>query len=141
MARRGKKNVDDVLIMALACGATWEAAAQQAGVSKQTVYRRMKEPAFLQRLREHRGDMLKSSSGALAAAVTEAIGTLLSLQPATIPPAVRCTAARAILELSLRMHEAVDLETRIAALEKLSVQRPEPSGNGQWPEIAYKGRK
>ena len=34
MPQRGRRNADSVLIMALACGATNEAAAQKAGVSR-----------------------------------------------------------------------------------------------------------
>jgi len=41
MPQRGRKNADQLLLMALACGATVEAAARSAGISQATVYRRL----------------------------------------------------------------------------------------------------
>jgi hypothetical protein len=40
------------------------------------------------------------------------------LQKDSVPPAVRLGAARAVLELGIKIRELVDLETRIAALEQ-----------------------
>ena len=45
MSRRGRKNADDAVLLALACGATVAQAAHRAGVSERTVYRRLKDPA------------------------------------------------------------------------------------------------
>ncbi|MGQ7361748.1 helix-turn-helix domain-containing protein, partial [Streptococcus suis] len=42
VARR--KRSEEGLILALACGATVEAAARQCGLHERTVYRRLKEP-------------------------------------------------------------------------------------------------
>jgi hypothetical protein len=50
MLQRGRRNADNILVMLLGCGATWEAAAQKAGVSKPTIQRRMKAPNFCRRL-------------------------------------------------------------------------------------------
>jgi hypothetical protein len=43
---------------------------------------------------------------------------LLALQKAPTPPAVRLGAARAVLELGIKVRELADLETRIAVLEQ-----------------------
>ena len=40
MAEQRKKN-EDALLLALACGATVEAAAKQSGVTDRTIYRRL----------------------------------------------------------------------------------------------------
>jgi len=55
---RRKKN-EESLLLALACGATVEAAARQCGFSDRTVYRRLQEPEFKKRLEQVR----RSSDG------------------------------------------------------------------------------
>jgi hypothetical protein len=93
MSQRGRRHVDDQLIMTLACGATVEAAAQKAGVSRATVQRRLRNPEFCARLHEARSEMVKRASGTLTAAGTEAIKTLLSLLHSGPPhrPLGRCS--------------------------------------------------
>ena len=117
MAQRGKRGADHQLLLALACGATIEAAARQAGVSESTVYRRMADPDFKQRLREVVADMVQRSSRMLTAATGEANKTLLALLKESTPPATRHAAARSIIELGMKTRETADLEQRIAALE------------------------
>ncbi|AMV25216.1 hypothetical protein VT84_12525 [Gemmata sp. SH-PL17] len=115
-AGRVKKN-EDQLLLALACGATVDAAAKQCGLTDRTIYRRLAEPAFRGRLQALRADMVRRAAGLLTAAAGEAVRTLLSLQKDSAPPAVRLGAARAILELGIKVRELTDLETRIAELE------------------------
>jgi hypothetical protein len=118
MARRGRHGADEALLLALACGATADSAAQKAGVGARTVHRRLADPDFRRRLQELRGDMVQRTSGALTAASTEAVRTLLELLKPTQPPAVRLGAARAVLELGLKLREAAELEGRLAAVEE-----------------------
>jgi hypothetical protein len=118
MAQRGRRNADNKLLMALACGATVESAARQAGVSESTVYRRLDDPAFRQQLQALRADMVQRTAGALTAAANESVRTLLELQKAAAPPAVRLGAARSILEIGIKLREAADLEERLTALEQ-----------------------
>jgi hypothetical protein len=122
MPQRGRRNVDEVLVMTLACGATVEAAAQKAGVSRATVLRRLREPGFQQRLQEFLSDMVKRTAGMLTAASMEAVKTLLELQKTLVPPAVRLGAARSVIELGTKLRETAEFEARLAALE----QRIEP---------------
>ena len=89
MPQKGKRSADDKLLLALACGASAEAAAQQAGVSVHTVYRRLEDAQFRARLRKLRADIVQRTAGALTAASTESVRTLLELQWNTNPPAVR----------------------------------------------------
>jgi hypothetical protein len=118
MPQRGRKNVDEVLLMTLACGANHEAAAQKVGVSKRTVIRRMQEPEFRARLQEFCSDMVKRFARTLTAASGEAIKTLLALLQPTNSPATRLGAARTILELGIKLREGADLEERLVALEQ-----------------------
>jgi hypothetical protein len=62
--------------------------------------------------------MVQRTAGALTAAGSEAVRTLLALQKETVPPAVRLGAARAVLELGAKMRETAELEARIQALEE-----------------------
>lgn len=118
MAQRGRRNADQALLLALACGATIENAARSAGISESTAYRRLAEPDFKHRLHQVRADMVQRTAGALTAAAQEAVRTLLALQKDSVPAAVRLGAARAILELGVRLRESAEFEQRIAALEQ-----------------------
>jgi hypothetical protein len=112
-----RKKEDEPLILALASGATVQGAARQCQVHERTVYRRLEDPAFQARVQEARGEMVKRSAGMLTAAAGESVRTLLSLQKDSAPPAVRLGAARAVIELGIKVRELADLESRIAALE------------------------
>ena len=118
MPQRGRRNADDVLMLALACGATLENAARQAGVSESTVRRRTKDPQFQRKLQTLRADMVQRASGALTAAGTESVRTLLELQKPGVAPATRLGAAKATLELGMKVRETAELEQRLAALEE-----------------------
>jgi hypothetical protein len=125
MPDKQQTKADSTLLLALACGATVEAAARQAGLSERTVYRRLAQPEFRQRIQALRADMVQRASGALTAAATEAVRTLLALQKDSVAAAVRLGAARAVLEIGIKMREVADLEGRIAALEEqLAVSNP-----------------
>jgi hypothetical protein len=124
MARQQRKKNEDTLLLALACGATVEAAARQCGLTDRTVYRRLQDPDVQRRLREIRSDMVQRAAGTLTAATAEAVRTLLALQKESAPAAVRLGAARAVIELGLKVREVADLEARIAALEDQLAARP-----------------
>jgi hypothetical protein len=113
-----RKRHDGPLILALACGVSVEQAARQTKVSERSVYRRLQDPEFRRQLHLIRDDMVQRSAGMLTAAALEAVRTLLSLQSATTPPAVRLGAARAILEIGMHVREVSDLAERMAELER-----------------------
>src|SRR5262245_41336494 len=102
MAHRGRRQADDALLMALACGATVENAARQAGVSLRSAHRRMADESFRQRLQALRDDMVQRASGAMTAGSHEAVRTLLELLKPSMPPAVRLGAARSVLEIGMK---------------------------------------
>ena len=79
---------------------------------------RLAEPDFRKRLQQVRSEIVQRTTGALTAASTEAVKTLLALQQASTPPTVRLGAARAILEISMKLRENTDLSERIEALEE-----------------------
>lgn len=109
---------DEALAQALACGATVEAAARQFGLHRRTVFRRLEDPAFRDRVRDTRDAMVRRTSGLLTAAAAEAVRTLLALQRESVPPATRLGAARAVIELGIKVRELSELEDRVAQLER-----------------------
>lgn len=113
-----RKRAEAPLLLALACGGTVEQAARQTKLSERTVYRRLQDPEFRRQLHSIRDDMVQRSAGMLTAAALEAVRTLLALQSATTPPAVRLGAARAILEIGMHVREVSDLAERMAELER-----------------------
>lgn len=115
---RGKATADEALLVALACGATVAKASAETGISVRTVRRRLADPVFQTRLRQVRGEFLERAGGALVAASVRAVSTLLALQETDQPPAVRLGAARAVLELGLKIREIADIEVRMRELEE-----------------------
>jgi hypothetical protein len=136
MSQAPRKKAEDALLLALACGATVDQAARQCGLSTRTVYRRLAEPDFCRRLQRVRADFVQRTAGTLTAAASEAVRTLLELLKAPSPAAVRLGAARAVLEIGMKVREVADLEERLAALEErlgagdaAGGRRPGPGGN------------
>lgn len=118
MAHQGRRNADDSLVLALACGATVENAARQAGVSEMTVFRRLKEPAFVARVQDAKQEMVERTARMLTAAALESVKTLLDLQSKDQPPSVRHSAARTVIEFGVKLRENAELFARVAALEQ-----------------------
>jgi hypothetical protein len=56
--------------------------------------------------------------GRIGHATGEAVRTLLELLKPVMPAAVRLGAARAVLEIGMKVREVADLEERLAALEQ-----------------------
>jgi hypothetical protein len=114
---QGRKNANEALLMALACGATVENAARTAGISARTVHRRLKDNDFHQRLLALRLDLVQRAVGMLTASAMEAVKTLITLLEPSVSPVVRLGAARTILEFGIKLRETAELAERIAALE------------------------
>ena len=119
---RNKKQIDLVLVSALAKGATNSQAGQQAGVSERTVYRRLQNPEFQARIDALQDETLQRAAAVLTAAAQEGIRSLVTLQEPATPPSVRRAAARDILEMGLRLRAVADLEKRLVALEQTDSQ-------------------
>jgi hypothetical protein len=71
-----------------------------------------------------RDGMVHRAADMLTAAAMEAVKTLLSLQEKSTPASVRLGAARAILELGVKLREISELSERVQALE----ERMSPKG-------------
>jgi hypothetical protein len=112
-----RRKADAELLLALACGATPEHAAQKTGFGLRTVYRRLAEPDFRARVDAVRAEMVRRVAGLLTAAGIGSIKTFSTLQESAVSEAVRLGAARAIIELGCKVRESVELTERLAAVE------------------------
>jgi hypothetical protein len=60
------------------------------------------------------------------------VKSLLALLKDSAPPATRLGAAKAVLELGMKVREVAELEQRLAALEKrMGEQSDQPQGRGR----------
>lgn len=114
---RARKEVDEALVLALACGSTLAQAARNAGVSDRTAQRRVKEATFQSRLAEMRQGMIERTGQMLTAGGVEAVKTLVGLLDQGQPAQVRLGACRTLLDMGIRLREHADLNQRVAALE------------------------
>ncbi len=117
MAQKTSKRAEDQLLLALACGATVEAAARQAGLSESTAHRRLADSGFRSKLERLRTELVERTMGMLTGAAGEAVKTLVSLMHPSAPPPAHLGAARATLEIGMKLREVHDLQTRVALLE------------------------
>ena len=94
------------------------AAAHEVGISKATLYRWLKEPAFHQAVRQAEARALDDLSRLLVRLGRTAVATLAKAMsdPAT-PASSRIRAADAALSRLLQLRELATLEARITALE------------------------
>jgi hypothetical protein len=115
MARRGR--AEEALLNALAAGRSVREAAQAAGLSERTAYRRLANPGFQQRLAAIRDELITALLGELVGCASKAVATLRALLGAP-DERVRLQAAKVLLEQALRLREAVALEQRLAAVER-----------------------
>jgi hypothetical protein len=133
-----RKRHDDALAVALAAGQTLRDAAAAAGIAERTATRRWADPAFRARVSLLRADMVERATAKMTDGMTEAADVLRKLLKAK-SEAVRLGACRAMLELCVKLRESVELESRLAALERQAFAKEginghckpaEASGNG-----------
>jgi hypothetical protein len=110
---------------------TTVAAAKAAKVSEATIFRWLADPLFDQAYRQARGRLLESTLTALQCASGDAVQTLRGIlsDPLAQAPA-RVSAARAILEFSLKAKEVLEVEERLRTLERRFEQQP--NGRSNW---------
>ncbi|MGH2535114.1 MAG: hypothetical protein ACRDJW_22860 [Thermomicrobiales bacterium] len=94
-------------------------AAQTAGVTRDTLYRWLKQPLFLEAVRAAEAQALADLSRVLEGLRRTAAGTLAkAMIDAATPAATRVRAADATLGRLLQLRELATLEARVAALEE-----------------------
>ena len=109
----------EAALVALLSEPTMEAAANKAGVSISTLSRWMEIPEFQEKYRQARRDSVSTATCALQRHAAGAVATLAAVMgDIEAPPAVRVSAARAVLELAYRAVEVEDIMERLARLEQ-----------------------
>jgi len=94
-------------------------AARAAGVSRETLYRWLKAPDFQAALNDSTRQALESLSRTLVTLGDKAADTLRqALEDSTLAPGARVRAADIVLARILQLRELVDIETRLAKLER-----------------------
>jgi hypothetical protein len=109
---------DDVLLQALLCGASIDAAAKKVEMSRSSVYRRLSNPKFAKRLQDAKTEVVRRTAAVLSAGSLEASKALLELTGPKNPPATRLGAARSVIELAAKLREQTEMEERMASLEQ-----------------------
>lgn len=105
-ARRAKKG-DAEFVAALARGATITAAADEAGISRSTAYRRLKEPGFAQMLKEAKDEIVDRSLSQVMVGTEEAVETLRGLLEHD-SVSVRLAAARSLLNIGAKFMKTAE---------------------------------
>ena len=123
MATRGKRDIDEQLVLALAVGGGIAGAARAAGVSERTVRRRMEDAGFREAVRKLRGELLERAVGRLTDLGLRAADQLGELMDSGKREQTRLGAARATLDFMLRGTEMVAIEQRLQALEDAQKQQ------------------
>jgi hypothetical protein len=110
--------------VALASGHSVRGAAGAVGIGERTLYRWRDDPAFAQRVRDLQAELVRRAVGRLSRAMPKAAVKLRKLL-ASESEKIQLAAAGKLLESGLKLRDQVDLEERLAALERQAAQRRE----------------
>lgn len=101
----------------IAAGGSYTAAGDETGKSKRTIVRWASDPAFARLVCDLRAERLSEVTGRLGELTPRALDTIVECLDEESPFA-RLRAATAILEWSLRLRRAADLEARMLEVER-----------------------
>ncbi len=112
---RPEENPEDLkLVTALLTNASVRGAAEVAGISESTLFRKLREGGFRSQLKEHRLRVYSHALARLQIAAEEAVSTLEALMvDAEAPPAARIKAAVSVLGLAGRGVQPEQLDVRL----------------------------
>lgn len=118
MTRPRRLRGEGELLQLLVSGVTVKDAAARTGLSERTVYRRLQDAGFRERLEAVRRERWTRIGDVMTAATLPSAKKLISLLDQAVPYSVQLGAARTILEQSVRLREHTEIEERLAALEE-----------------------
>lgn len=108
----------DRAILALLSEPTAKKAAEVAKIAEVTIHRWLNDPAFSTTLKEARSRALESTLSSLQGASGKAVETLHEvMKDKTAQPAARVSAAKTILEMTIRARDILETEERLRVLE------------------------
>lgn len=95
-------------------------AARASKLSEETLYRYRRDPAFAERYREARRALIEDLQARLQAKAEAGARVLSEIaEDKKAPASARVTAARALIENAVKLHEQTEITERLAALEKI----------------------
>lgn len=112
----------EALAQALAAGKTVADAAEAAGISERTAYRRRGEEDFAARVRALQDEAWGRGVARLSSYMTEAAEILMGLARGAEKEGVRRAAARDLFSLGMKSREVHELAERVAALEQITAE-------------------
>jgi transposase-like protein len=117
-AETGLTAKQQAAIVALLGQPTLKEAAQAAGINETTLWRWLQQPEFQTAYREARREAVRHAIVRLQQHASKAVDTLHDVMvDGGAAPQVRVSAARSILEYSMKAVEIEDLAARLEALE------------------------
>ena len=106
-------------LQALLVSRTRAEAAKAAGIGESTLRTYMQDAEFLERYRQAFGDMVRDAARQAQQTLSPALSTLREIMEDREEPAsARITAARSILEYTLKLGEQVDILEQLRELEE-----------------------
>lgn len=116
MARKVSR---EAAVTALIAQPTIKAAAASCGIAEKTLHAWLKEPDFADRVRAAQEAITRQTMGRVLATIGKAIDTLVEvMEDPEGPPATRVTAARALLDHSLKVYELDTVQRRLDDIER-----------------------
>ena len=106
-----KKIRDETIIDALLISATVRSAAAKLEINEQTIYRRKRDPEFMQKYNEAARNVLQERAHAAA----DTLATIM--QDADAPAQTRVSAAAEILRQNVKYTEITDIMQQLDELE------------------------
>lgn len=108
----------ELMLSALLANPTIRDASKACDVPERTLYTWLRRPDFKAEYDRRRGQLVQSAWNALHGRLSEAIDIVADMMRDTsTSPQIRLSAARAIIEYSLRSVEQLDILPRLEALE------------------------
>jgi hypothetical protein len=128
----GPKLPPAAFLAALAGGSTIKEAAEIVGKSERTAYRWLQDPAVQRAVSRLRSDLTASALGLLCQEMRDSVRELVKLRGED-GLNIRLQAANSILSLGLKYLNTVDLESRLAEVERRLGMGPpaDPTGEEQ----------
>lgn len=113
------KHNSEKVIVALLTESSISRAANKLRIDESTIFRLMQNPDFMSAYNDAKRRMLDNTLNAIQSASGEALETLRTIMSdQTVQPGTRVSAAKTILELSLRAFESQQMDQRISDIER-----------------------
>jgi hypothetical protein len=113
---------DDALAAMLAAGLEYAEAGERVSLSARTVRRRMSDPEFRRRVDDLKALAAQRAVALLTSNMSAAALELGRLLADGESEKTRLAAARAIIELGLKVRDQIDLEQRVQELERRAAE-------------------